>query len=130
MCTRAGDREALDRTTLAIIQAAIEVHKHLGPGLLESLYRECLVDELRAKGLRVVVEQRIPILYKGRALNGFYRIDLLVGDTVLVEVKSVETVLPVHCAQVLSYLRLTEKPVGLLINIQRQLSRQGRETHR
>ena len=114
MC--AIDRQALDRITLVIIQAAIEVHRHLGPGLLETLYRECLIDELRARNMRVVVEQRIPVFYKGRALNGFYRVDLLVEDTVLVELKAVEAILPVHCAQVLSYLRLTDKPVGLLIN--------------
>lgn len=114
MCIR--DKQALDRITLAIIQAAIEVHRHLGPGLLESLYRECLVVELRERGLRVIVEERIPVSYKGRTLSGFYRIDLLVEDSVLVELKSVEAVLPVHCAQVLSYLRLTNKPVGLLIN--------------
>ena len=110
------DRQALDRITLAVIQAAIEVHRHLGPGLLENHYRECLVFELRACGFRAVTKELIPISYKGQALNGSYRIDLLVENTVIVELKSVETVLPVHCAQVLSYLRLTGKPVGLLIN--------------
>jgi GxxExxY protein len=110
------DRQELDDITLAIIQSAIEVHRHLSPGLLESLYGECLIDELRARGRKVIVGEMIRITYKGRALNGRYRIDLLVDDTVIVELKSVETVLPVHCAQVLSYLRLTGKPVGLLIN--------------
>jgi GxxExxY protein len=119
------DREALDRITLAIIQAAIEVHKILGPGLLESLYRECLVFELRDRGMKVVAEKLIPILYKGRQLSGNYRIDLLVEDVVLVEVKSIETVLPVHCAQVLTYLRLTEKRVGLLTNFNVSYLRQG-----
>jgi GxxExxY protein len=114
MCNR--DRQALDRVTLATIQSAIEVHRHLGPGLFENLYRECLVDEARHRGLGVVVEQAVPIFHKGRALNGCYRIDLLVEDAVIVELKSVEAVLPVHCAQVLTYLRLTNKPVGLLIN--------------
>lgn len=119
------DREALDRITLAIIQAAIEVHRILGPGLLESLYRECLVFELRERGLKVVAEELIPIFYKGRPLNGHYRIDLLVEDAVLVEVKSIEAALPVHCAQVLTYLRLTEKRVGLLINFNVSYLRQG-----
>ncbi len=119
------DREALDRITLAIIQAGIEVHRYLGPGLLESLYRECLIFELRARGLTVIVEQLIPIFYKGQRLNGHYRIDLLVEDTVIVELKSMETVLPVHYAQVLTYLRLTEKPVGLLINFNVSYLRQG-----
>src|SRR5688500_10763771 len=110
------DRQALDRITLLIIQSAIEVHKHLGPGLLESLYRQCLMFELRARAIKGVREELIPIFYKGQALNGYYRIDLLVEDAVIVELKSVETVLPVHCAQVLTYLRLTSKPVGLLMN--------------
>ena len=91
------DREALDRITLAIIQAAIEVHRILGPGLLESLYRECLVFELRERGLKAVV----------------------------VELKAIEAVLPVHCAQVLTYLRLTEKRVGLLMNFNVSYLRQG-----
>jgi GxxExxY protein len=119
------DREALDRLTLSVIQAGIEVHRNLGPGLLERLYRECLVFELRARGLRVIVEQLIPIFYKGQRLNGHYRIDLLVDDTVIVEIKSMETVLPVHYAQVLTYLRLTNKPVGLLMNFNVSYLRQG-----
>jgi GxxExxY protein len=110
------DRDVLDRTTLAIIQAAIEVHRHVGPGLLESIYRACMVYELREKGLAFTAERRIPLTYKQRPLDGTYRIDLLVEDAVIVELKSVEMVLPVHYAQVLSYLRLTGKPVGLLIN--------------
>ena len=97
----------------------------LGPGLLESLYRECLLFELRARGLTVIVEQLIPIFYKGQRLNGHYRIDLLVEDAVIVELKSMEMVLPVHYAQVLTYLRLTEKPVGLLINFNVSYLRQG-----
>ena len=119
------DREALDRITLAIIQAAIEVHRVLGPGLLESLYRECLVFELRERGLRVIAEELIPIFYKGRPLSGKYKIDLLVEDAVVVELKATEAVLPVHCAQVLTYLRLTEKSVGLLLNFNVSYLRQG-----
>jgi GxxExxY protein len=84
------------------------VHRHLGPGLLESLYRECLLFELRARGLKAIVEELIPIFYKGQRLSGHYRIDLLVEDSVIVELKSMETVLPVHYAQVLTCLRLTE----------------------
>jgi GxxExxY protein len=119
------DREALDRITLAIIQAAIEVHRILGPGLLEHLYRECLVFELRERGLKVLVDDVVPISYKGRPLDGKYKIDLLVEDAVVVELKSVEAVLPVHCAQVLSYLRLTEKGVGLSLNFNVSYLRQG-----
>jgi GxxExxY protein len=119
------DREALDRITLAVIQAAIEVHRILGPGLLESLYRECLVFELRERGLRVIAEELVPIFYKGRPLNGKYKIDLLVEDAVVVELKAVEAVAPVHCAQVLTYLRLTEKRVGLLLNFNVSYLKQG-----
>jgi len=119
------DRQALDGITLVIIQAAIEVHRILGPGLLESLYRECLVSELQERRLKVIVETLVPISYKGKPLNGHYRIDLLVEDAVIIELKSVEAVLPVHCAQVLSYLRLTEKRVGLLINFNVSYLRQG-----
>ena len=110
------EREELDRITLAIIQGAIEVHKILGPGLLEGLYRECLALELQARDLEFVAENPVPVFYKGKALRGHYRIDLLVSNAVVVEVKAIETILPVHCAQVLTYLRLTEKRVGLLMN--------------
>ena len=119
------DRQDLDSITLAVIQAAIEVHRHLGPGLLESLYRECLVFELRDRGLKVRVEELIPIFYKGKPLNGHYRLDLIVEDAVVVETKAVETVLAVHCAQVLTYLRLTDKSVGLLVNFNVSYLRQG-----
>lgn len=109
------DRETLDRITLTIIQAAIEIHRHLGPGLLESIYSACMVYELCARGLSVAAQQIIPVRYKKLTLDGLYRIDLLVEDAVIVELKSVETLLPVHSAQVRTYLRLTEKRVGLLI---------------
>jgi len=119
------EREAFDRITLGIIQAAIEVHRHLGPGLLENIYHECLVRELRIRGLGVISDERIPVYYKGELLNARYHIDLLVEDAVIVELKAIETVLPVHCAQVLTYLRLTEKRVGLLINFNVSYLRQG-----
>ena len=93
--------------------------------MLESLYRECLVFELQERGLKVVGEELIPIFYKGRALNGYYRIDLLVQDAVIVELKSIESVLPIHCAQVLTYLRLTQNSVGLLLNFNVSYLRQG-----
>lgn len=95
------------------------------PCLLESIYRECLVFEIRERGLTLEVEKRIPVSYKKRPLNGLYRIDLLVEGSVIVELKSIETVLPVHCAQVLTYLRLTQKCVGLLINFNVSYLTQG-----
>jgi GxxExxY protein len=97
-----------------VIGAAIEVHRHLGPGLLESTYVVCLLDELRARGLSVVTQ--LPILYKSRTLDASYRLDLMVEELVVVEVKAVDHLLPVHEAQLLTYLRLTGCPAGLLIN--------------
>lgn len=102
--------------TGTIIAAAIEVHRHLGPGLLESTYLPCIQFELAARHLRFTTQQPIPIVYKGLALGASYRADLVVEDTVVVEAKSVERLLAVHEAQVLTYLRLNNNPVGLLIN--------------
>ena len=99
-----------------IIGCAIEVHKQLGPGLLESVYQMCLVDELEMHGLKVQSEMVIPILYKGKNLGGQLRLDLLVEDLIIVELKAVEEMIPLYQAQLLSYLKLTSKPKGLLIN--------------
>jgi GxxExxY protein len=110
------DSRQLNDISFLIIQAAIEVHRTLGPGLLESVYRACMIYELRHRNLSVVAEQMVPICYKDASIEGSYRLDLLVGNEVVLEIKSVEVVLPVHHAQLLSYLRLTKKPVGLLIN--------------
>jgi GxxExxY protein len=110
------DRESLDRITRIIITLAIKVHSRLGPGLLESVYRTCLIYELRKAGLQVAAEKTVPLFYDGLYLGDGYRLDLLVNNAVIVEVKAVEAVLPVHVAQLLSYLRLTDKRVGLLLN--------------
>jgi GxxExxY protein len=106
----------LDGTTSLIIGAAIEVHRHLGPGLLERTYRECLSEELRLRGLHFQREVAIPVAYKGRVVACGYRLDLLIEDAIPVELKCVESVLPVHECQLLTYLRLLDKRVGLLIN--------------
>ena len=102
--------------TREIIGAAIEVHRVLGPGLLESVYQPCLQYELAAKKMRFVVQRSIPITYKSLPLSASYRVDLIVEDLVIVEVKSVAELAPIHEAQLLTYLRLTGYPVGLLIN--------------
>jgi GxxExxY protein len=116
-CSTGGmDTSRLNNLTHLIIEAAIHVHRVLGPGLLESIYRACLIHELHKRGLSIVIEQLVPIVYDGVVLEGAYRLDLLVENTIVVEVKSVETILPVHRAQLLSYVRLTGKSVGLLIN--------------
>ena len=100
----------------AIIGAAIEVHSHLGPGLLESVYQECLCVELGLRELPFKSQVELPLMYKGRATKGLFRIDLIVADEVVVELKSVERLLNVHEAQLLTYLRLTGMHVGLMIN--------------
>ena len=105
-----------NRTTHEIIGAAIEVHRNLGPGLLESVYMPCLQYELATRKLRFVAERSIPIIYKEMQLDAKYRIDLLVEDVVIVEVKSIDCVMEIHKAQVLTYMRLTGCPAGLLIN--------------
>ena len=110
------DTARLDRISFLIIQAAIEIHKALGPGLLESTYRACLIYELRLRNLNVISELIVPVRYKDLILDGGYRLDLLVEDSIVVELKAIETVLPVHRAQLLTYLRHTDKVLGLLIN--------------
>ncbi len=99
-----------------IVGCAIEVHKHLGPGLLESVYEECLIEELKNNGLQVAKQVQVPILYKGKTLGIPLRLDLLINDLIIVELKSVDIMIPVFKAQLLSYLKLTSKPKGLLIN--------------
>ena len=123
MNTYHGDTEArrslgllCEALTESIIGAAIEVHRHLGPGLLESVYEECICQELRLRSIPFLAQVQLPIVYKGRETGGAYRIDLIVADEVLVELKAVERLLSVHEAQLLTYLKLTGKRVGLMIN--------------
>lgn len=99
-----------------VVDAAMAVHTFLGPGLLESAYEACLAEELRKRGLDVQLQVAVPVVYGGVKLEAGYRIDLLVENCVVVEIKSIEAVAPVHRAQVLSYLRLSGKPIALLIN--------------
>ncbi len=110
--------------TQRIIKCAIEVHKQLGPGLLESIYENALGVEFELEGLSYKQQLAIPVIYKNRRL-GDYRLDLLVEDSVVVEVKSVERFDPVFEAQVLTYLRLTKKKVGLLVNFNTRLVKDG-----
>ena len=100
----------------AIINAAMKVHSSLGPGLLESAYEACLIYELRKEGFDVKAQLPLPVLYEGVKIDAGYRIDLLIEDTIVVELKTVERLLPVHQAQLLSYLKLSGKRAGLLIN--------------
>lgn len=110
------DDHELNELTGSILASAIDVHRVLGPGLLESIYMECFQFELSARKLRFVVQQRVPIVYKDIKLKSAYCIDLIVEDRVVVEIKSVATLAPVHQAQTLTYLRVTGHRTGLLIN--------------
>ena len=115
----------INQITSRIIAAAIEVHRTLGPGLLESVYHRCLLYELHLGALRVRSEKKIPVFYKGVPMDCSYELDLIVEDTVIVEIKSVEHVLPVHEAQLITQLKLAEKPVGLLLNFNVPVMKDG-----
>jgi len=115
----------LDLITRRIIGAAIEVHRHLGPGLLESAYQTCLAFELRQLGYKVEEQKPLPVIYKDVKLDCSYRLDLVVEDAVIAEIKAVERLMPIHDAQLLSYLRLSKRRVGLLINFHVQMLKDG-----
>jgi len=114
-----------EEITEVIIGAAIEVHRHLGPGLLESAYRRCLAHELRLRDVAVLSEVSIDLEYKGLLVPASYRLDLLVADKVIVEVKAVDKVTPIHEAQLLTYLRLSSRKAGLLLNFKVKLLKDG-----
>ena len=111
--------------TEKIIGAAIEVHRTLGPGLLESAYQECLFYELTSKGFKVEKEKALPVIYKDIKLDHGYRIDLLVDNKIILELKTVEFLTDVHTAQILTYLKLGKYPLGLLINFHTKLLKNG-----
>ena len=120
--TPLGQHEDLTRT---IIGCAIEVHRQLGPGLLESVYRKCLFEELLMARLEATMEVPIPIAYKGRMLDCGFRADIVVHNRVLLELKAVERLLPIHEAQLLTYLKLANIPVGFLMNFNSVPLKQG-----
>jgi GxxExxY protein len=99
-----------------VIGCAIEVQKHLGPGLLESVYENCMIDELKSSGLYVQSQLFVPVIYKKKELLSSLKLDILVNEIIIVELKAVETMIPLYKAQLLSYLKLADKPKGLLIN--------------
>lgn len=115
----------LNDITGEIVDAAIKVHKALGPGLLESAYKTCLAYELRKRGLKVETEVAVPIFYDGVVIDVGYRMDLLVEDQVPVELKAVSEIIPIFKAQLLSHLKLSDKRVGLLINFHVELLKDG-----
>jgi GxxExxY protein len=117
--------DAIERIVRKIIGCAIEVHRIIGPGLLESVYRECLRIELVAVSLQVEADARAPLVYKGRKLRSTLKIDLLVEGYVVVELKAIEQIHPIHLAQVITYLKLSNCPVGLLMNFNATTLRAG-----
>lgn len=108
-----------------IIRCAIAVHTELGPGVLDAIYQECLELELSDAGLRVEAQAAVPVVYKGRRLKACYRPDLIVDRKIIIEIKSVEKLIPVHSSQVLTYMRLTGIRVGLLFNFNSALLTQS-----
>jgi GxxExxY protein len=108
-----------------VIGCALEVHRHLGPGLLESAYAQCLAHELSAAGIPFELECPIPVSYKGKRLDCGFRADIVVDESLLVELKSVQELLPIHEAQLLTYMKLAEVRIGLLINFNVRMLRDG-----
>ena len=120
----------INQITEKIIGCAIEVHRFLGPGLLESAYEECLAFELQKAGLNIERQKAVPVIYKEIKLDCGYRIDILVENTVVIELKTVEEFNPVHEAQIITYLKLLEKPEGLLINFNvTNIYKEGQKTY-
>jgi GxxExxY protein len=120
-----GEREELNKITEGIIGAAIEVHRNLGPSLLESAYQAALAYELSQRGYKVEQQKPLPLLYKEIKLDAGYGLDFLINDKVVLEIKSSDKIIPIHDAQILSYLRLSGCKVGLLINFNVKLLKNG-----
>ena len=122
-------KKRIDEITYEIIGAAIDVHKEMGPGLLEKVYEVCMIHELKLRGLRVAKQQKVPVKYKGVELDADLRFDLLVEDCIIVELKAVLEMAPIFDAQVLSYARLLKVPKSILINFTcRNIFNEGQRT--
>jgi len=109
-------KKSITQLSYDIISCAIKVHKELGPGLLESIYEKCLKYELEKNGYKVSQQMRVPVIYDGIEMDMDLRLDLLVNDSIVIEIKAIEFILPVHEAQLITYMKLLKKPQGLLIN--------------
>jgi GxxExxY protein len=125
MVTNPPTAFANDALTARVIGCAIEVHRHLGPGLLESTYCECLAWELRSAGLDFQRQVQVPVVYKGKALAANYRVDFVIASQLIAEIKAVEQPAPVHEAQLLTYLKHTGLAVGLLLNFNSPVLKDG-----
>ena len=122
-------QDYLDKLTYRIIGAAITVHKELGPGLYEKVYEKCLEKELKDQGMKVECQQSVPVIYKGISLDCEIRYDLLVANCIVVELKAVESLLPLFESQLMTYMRLLKKPKGILLNFNvRNIFKEGQKT--
>ena len=119
------NKDELNQLSKEILAAAITVHKEMGPGLLESVYELCLLKELQLRGIYAENQVPVPLFYKGKQLNKDFRIDILVEKEIVIELKAVDILLPVHDAQIISYLKLTNKKLGFLINFNVPLVKEG-----
>lgn len=118
-------RKALNDLSYQVIGLCLEVHRELGPGLLESAYEEALAHELRLAGVKFERQREMPLVYKGVPLQCGYRLDFLIAGELIVELKAVAEILPIHRAQVLTYLKIEDKPLGLLINFNAPILKEG-----
>ncbi len=124
-CVPGVDWGRVNRISGRVVDASLRIHSQLGPGLLESAYRACLAYELRKQGFSVGEEVALPVVYESQCLEAGYRIDILVENLVIVEIKSVAAIAPLHKAQLLSYLKLSGRPLGLLLNFNVVLMKHG-----
>ncbi len=118
-------KEEYERIAKEIFLAALEVHKAMGPGLLESVYELCLIKELQLRGLVIESQVPIPLIFKGYELSKEYRVDVLVEHSIIIELKAIEALLPIHEAQIISYLKLANKKMGFLINFNVPMIKNG-----
>lgn len=119
------NRKKLEAIGKQIVDVAFQVHKELGPGLLESAYERCMVFEFIERDLHVERQKKLPIIYKGNLIDGGYRLDLIIENEIIIELKTVDHILPVHEAQLISYLKLSGKKLGYLINFKVDLIKNG-----
>jgi GxxExxY protein len=123
--TKTMNKEKLNAIARQIVDASVSVHKEMGPGLLESVYEYCLLKELENRGVKAINQVSVPLFYKGELLTKDFRIDILVENEIILELKTVEIILPVHEAQIISYLKLADKKLGFLLNFNVEIMKNG-----
>jgi len=119
------NKEKLNAIARQIVDASVSVHKEMGPGLLESVYEYCLLKELENRSVKAINQVSVPLFYKGELLTKDFRIDILVENEIILELKTVEIILPVHEAQIISYLKLADKKLGFLLNFNVEIMKNG-----